>query len=285
MAWADKVGVFLVGALFLLGCQSAVDHRGKTPLVGVGDEFLYKEDVLEAMPAGLKGKDSIQFVEKYIRSWVEDALLYEKAEGNIPDGVEIDKQVASYRRALIMHAYQEELVSQKLGNQISDEEIATYYAEHSALFRADQPYVQGLFLKIPLNASQLNKARVWYKRNTQDALDKLEKFSISSAVTFDYFYDHWQPVSDLSVKIPLKALETDDGYLNRTRNVEVRDTAFCYLLHVEKFLPKGEQLPLEYAKSEIKNILINLKRVEFIKRVKDDLYREASEEKDISYYY
>ena len=103
-------------------------------------------------------------------------------------------------------------------------------------------------------------------------------------MSYDYFYDRWIPVSEIAAKIPLKAIDTDANYLNRNRNVEVRDTAYCYFLHVENFLPAGQQLPLEYAKSEIKEILINLKRVEFINRMKDDLYKEASDNKDIIYY-
>lgn len=279
-----RIGVFLSAALLSVGCSQQVDHHGKNPLVEIGRSFLYKEDVQKVLPPGLKGKDSVRFVEDYVRSWVEDALLFQKAEGNIPDNQEIEELLAAYRRALIVHAYQEELVNQKLGSEVTDEEIERYYAEHAAMFQADQPYVKGLFLKIPLSASQLNNARTWYKKNTQEALDKLEKISISSALTFDYFYDRWLPLSDLSVKIPLKVLETDPAYLQRQHNVEVRDTAYCYLLHVEEFLPKGQALPLEHAKSEIKNIIINLKRVEFIKQVKEDLYREASEENDIIYY-
>lgn len=265
-------------------CRQSVDHREKTPLVEVGHAFLYKEDVLSVLPPGLKGPDSLAFVEKYIRGWVEDVLLYGKAEGNIPDNLQIEERVASYRRSLIMHAYQEELVAQKLGNEVTEEEIEQYYAAHPDLFRAEQPYVKGLFIKSPLNTPRLAQARVWYRKNTQDALDQLEKFSISGAVNFDYFYDRWIPVSDLSAKIPLKALESDAGYLEQHRNVEVRDTAYCYLLHVEHFLAKGKQLPIEYAKNEIKNLLINLKRVDFIRKVKEDLYREASEENDIIYY-
>lgn len=271
-------------AALCVGCSSKVDHRGKTPMVSVGHAYLYQEDVLSALPVGLKGKDSVAFVEKYIRNWVEDVLLYEKAEGNIPDNLRIEELVASYRKALIMHTYQEELVSQKLGSEVTDTEIEQYYTAHPDLFRAEQPYIKGLFIKSPLNARQLSQARVWYRKNTQEALDQLEKFSISGAVGYDYFYDTWMPVSDLSAKIPLKALESDAGYLNSHRNVEVRDTSYCYLLHVEHFLAKGEQLPLEYAKNEIKNILINLKRVDFIRKVREDLYREASEENDIIYY-
>ena len=49
-------------------------------------------------------------------------------------------------------------------------------------------------------------------------------------------------------------------------------------------MPKGDPLPLEYAKNEIREMIINLKRVEFINQMKRDLYREASENNDIIYY-
>lgn len=274
----------LVAVLLLAGCTPSVDHKGKTPLVEVAGNFLYKEDLQAVMPIGLSQKDSTAFADEYIRNWAEDELLYQKAEGNIPDNVKIDERVAAFRKALVMHMYEEELVNQELGNTVSDEEVEAYYRQNSGMFRAGQPYIQGLFMKIPLTASQLSKVRGWYKRNTQDAIDNLSKYGIGNAVSYEYFYDRWIPLSDIAVKLPLKALDTDRDYLNRNRNVEVRDTAFCYFLHVENFLPEGEQLPLEYARSEIKEILINLKRVDFINRMKQDLYKEASEDNDIVYY-
>lgn len=274
----------LVAVLLLAGCTPSVDHKGKTPLVEVAGNFLYKEDLQAVMPIGLSQKDSTAFADEYIRNWAEDELLYQKAEGNIPDNVKIDERMAAFRKALVMHMYEEELVNQELGNTVSDEEVEAYYRQNSGMFRAGHPYIQGLFMKVPLTASQLSKVRGWYKRNTQDAIDNLSKYGIGNAVSYEYFYDRWIPLSDIAVKLPLKALDTDRDYLNRNRNVEVRDTAFCYFLHVENFLPEGEQLPLEYARSEIKEILINLKRVDFINRMKQDLYKEASEDNDIVYY-
>ena len=139
-------------------------------------------------------------------------------------------------------------------------------------------------MKVPLQTRNLNRVRKLYKQNTQDAIDGLEKFSIAHAVSYDYFYDRWRPVSEFVSKLPLEALETDADYLRRNKDVEVRDTAYCYFLHVERFLPKGDPLPLEYAKNEIREMIINLKRVEFINQMKRDLYREASENNDIIYY-
>lgn len=280
----NRIGCLIIGLLVMSGCSGSFNHQGKTPLVEVGDAFLYKEDLDAALPVGIHDKDSVRFAEDYIRNWVEDVLLYRKAEGNIPDNEKIDQQVAAYRRALIMHTYQEELVRQKLGNEVSEEEIEAYYEAHAAQFRAEQPYIQGLFMKVPVQTRNLNRVRNWYKRNTQDAIDGLEKFSIAHAVSYEYFYDRWRPVSEFALKMPLEALETDMDYLKRNKNVEVRDTVYCYFLHVEQFLPKGDPLPLEYAKNEIKEMIINLKRVAFINQMKNDLYREASENNDIIYY-
>ena len=93
------------------------------------------------------------------------------------------------------------------------------------------------------------------------------------------------PFSDNAVKIPLKALDTDENYLDKNRNIEVKDTAFCYFLHVEEFLGKDVKRSLDFARKEFKEILIYLKRVDFINKVKEELYQRASDRNKINYYY
>ena len=285
MSIVKNWGVILVIAAAMTGCGQEHNHKGKTPLVEVSGEFLYKEDLQAALPLNISKDDSVLFAEHYIRNWIEDALLFDKAEGNIPDNDKISKLVENYRRALIMHTYQEELVNQKFANDISEEEINAYYEKNKELFRLDNPLVKGLFIKVPLSSPDLGNVRVWYRKNNQDVIEKLEKYSLRNAVSYDYFYDRWTSVPDVAAKIPLKVLDTDANYLDKNRNVEVKDTAFCYFLHIEDFLGKDKQKPLDFARDEIKEILINLKRVEFINKVKEDLYQRASDRNKIIYYY
>ena len=285
MSIVKNWGVILVIAAAMTGCGQEHNHKGKTPLVEVSGEFLYKEDLQAALPLNISKDDSVLFAEHYIRNWIEDALLFDKAEGNIPDNDKISKLVENYRRALIMHTYQEELVNQKLANDISEEGTNAYYEKNKELFRLDNPLVKGLFIKVPLSSPDLGNVRVWYRKNNQDVIEKLEKYSLRNAVSYDYFYDRWTSVPDVAAKIPLKVLDTDANYLDKNRNVEVKDTAFCYFLHIEDFLGKDKQKPLDFARDEIKEILINLKRVEFINKVKEDLYQRASDRNKIIYYY
>jgi hypothetical protein len=131
----------------------------------------------------------------------------------------------------------------------------------------------------------LADVRRWYKKNTQDVIEKLEKYSLRNAVTYDYFYDQWRSLDELEAMLPTKKLESESGRLKQGHNVELKDTAFHYFLHIEEYLGKGEQKPLDFAQEEIKEILINLKRVDFVNRVKEDLFRQASDKNGIIYYY
>ena len=85
--------------------------------------FLYREDLQSVLPAGLSKDDSLLFAEHYIRNWVEDILLYDKAQSNIPNNGEIDKLVENYRKALIMHTYQQALIPQRLSEEISEQDL------------------------------------------------------------------------------------------------------------------------------------------------------------------
>lgn len=278
--------VWIVTCFMLLVCschQTSEDDQSGEPVVRAGEYSLYKSDLRSALPVGVHGADSVQFAEKFIRTWVEDMLMYQQAVENLPDGKEIDERVEAYRRALTVHIYQEKLVEQELGSKVADSEIETYYNTHSEQFVATEPYLKGVFMKVPLHAASLKNVRAWMKNpEGNDNLDRLEKYSISHAVSYECFPDRWKPFSEISLQMPLVKKDLDN--LREHRSVEVSDSAFRYLLHVCEVLPVGERVPLEYASGEIREILVNLKRAEYIGRMKSDLYKRALEDKKIIYY-
>lgn len=277
-------GLFLIFCIFAACSSEKHDHQGKTPLVEVNGKFLYEEDLRSVLPQNLSKDDSVLFAEHYIKDWAEGILLYDKAESNIPDNEKINELVENYRKALILHTYQQELINQKVSQEITEEEMKEYYDANKQLFTVDRPLIKGLFMKVPLGASGLNNVRVWYKQKTSDAIEKLEKYSLQNAVSYDYFYDRWLLASEVLDKIPLK-VSNPEQYLDDNRHIELRDTAFCYFLHVEDFLGAGKQEPFDFAEPQIKDILVNLKQVDFMREVKNDLYQNAIDKKKIIYYY
>ena len=280
-----RIIILLLVTLYCCGaCKEIHDHKGKTPLVEVDGNFLYREDLMSVLPVGLSKDDSTLFVEHYIRSWVEDILLYEKAENNIPDNVEVDKLVENYRKALIMHTYQQELINQRLTNDIPEQEVSAYYQENKDLFKLEYPLIKGLFIKVPLTAPQLNNVRRCYKSVQLDMIDNLENYSFQNAVKYKYFYDEWVPVTDILDMIPLD-IESPEEYVNKHRQVELKDTAFYYFLNVTDYRGVGDEKPFEFARSEVKDLLVNQRSVNFMEQVKSDLYQRAVDKKKIIYNY
>lgn len=270
--------------LLLVGAcgKPKYDHKGRTPLVELNGNFLYKEDLAAVQSAGQSKDDSLLFAEHYIRNWAEDILLYEKAQDNIPDNEEVEKLVRNYRKALIVHAYQQALIGQKLAENSTEEELQAYYEKNKEVFKAESPLMKGLFIKVPLTSPGISRVRQWYKDERQSAVEHLEKYSLQNAVKYEYFYDKWIPVSDILTLMPFNE-ENVDAYFARNRRVEVKDTAFWYFLNVSDYIPAGGQEPYEAAKPMVTEMLLNGKQVEFLNQVKDDLYQEAVEDGKIKY--
>mgnify|MGYP000815156284 CR=1 FL=1 len=84
-------------------------------------------------------------------------MLYEKAANNIPDNVDVDTLVENYRKALIMHTYQQELINQKLTSDISEQEIADYYEKNKDYFDGLKPLQATAIQRAKARADQVQK--------------------------------------------------------------------------------------------------------------------------------
>ena len=276
---------FCGGGLLLLclACSPSYDHKGKTPLVEVDGHFLYREDLLAVQPAGLPPDDSLLFADDYVRNWVEEVLLYGKAEENIPDNAEVERLVANYRKSLILHIYQQALIRQKLSAQVTEEEVEAYYRDNIHLFKVDRPLIKGLYIKVPLGSPHLSDVRRWYRSDSHDAVEHLEKYSLRNAVKYEYFYDKWVPAADVLGQLPEGGREAEPA-LAQKRPVELADTAFHYFLNVTGYRAVGEDEPYELARDHARDLLLNIRQVEFMRGVRGDLYRRAMENNEIIYY-
>ena len=267
----------------LASCQRKVEHDGKQPLVQLDNHYLYYEDVVKELPFGISKADSIRLIGEYCRKWLEEQILYEKAELNVRGDERIERMVADYRRKLILNDYEQRLLQQKMKDDLSEEDLQRYYAENKQLFMLEEPVIKGVFIKAPLNSPGLKDLKRWYKDKSESSLEQLEKYAFRNAVIYEYFYDHWVPVSELEGKLIINLAELGEDF-DKHRNIEAEDGEYCYLLHIEEYIVKGEEKPYDMAKPEIIDLLANTRRVDFMRKVKDDLYNQSMEMGRIKYY-
>ena len=90
-------------------------------------------------------------------------------------------------------------------------------------------------------------------------------------------------MSELEGKLIINLAELGEDF-DKHRNIEAEDGEYCYLLHIEEYIVKGEEKPYDMAKPEIIDLLANTLRVDFMRKVKDDLYNQSMEMGRIKYY-
>lgn len=281
-----KAAIYFASASILISCsnkESAAPDKDDSPIVSVNGKTLYLADLNNAIPSGLNAADSTLAADAYIKMWVKDELIYEKAKQNITDQQSIDEMVENYRQSLTTFTYLEQLLKEELSKKISEGELKAYYDRHPESFELQSCLVKGLFLKIPQSSSEIKNFRQWYQSNTDAAKEKIEKASLQNAVIYDYFYDKWINFDDIASNIPV-AISDQNQFVRSNKNYETQDSLYVYFLHIEEYALAGSKAPYEYSKPEITDILINKNREAFLKTFEADLLRSAEDKEQIKYY-
>lgn len=281
----NSIILFLI-AIFTFSCKggsNAEVNKDMDPIVTIKNETLYKIDIDAIIPPGSTAEDSTRLADKYVQSWINDRLIYNKAKENIPNEVEIDRLVNEYKKTLITNSYKELLFSEYLAKNISETDARSYLEQNKGLFVLRDNIIKGLYLKIPIESPELDNFRKWYVQNNDKAVENIEKHTLQNAIGYDYFYDRWVDFSYIMDKIPY-AMTNSEQFLRTNKNLEARDSAFVYLLNIKEYKLIGDEMPYEYAKGYLMEVFKEKKREELIKQIEEDLYSKAVSNEEVKFY-
>ena len=264
-------------------CISLSHNKGEGDEVffRVKDKVLTRNDISTVMARKDASIDSITYLHKYLKNWAINQLLVSKAEDNIQNWAQIDSLVDDFRKTLLVSLYEENLLKERLSNEITQEQLYNYYEAHPSFFVLKQNLVQGVFLKIPLDAPNIGKLKNWMKKLSSDDVEKIEKYSILNAQVYDYFLDKWVGLSEILRSIPVILKESQEKLLQNNELIEGTDNRFIYLLRVKDYKLVGEKAPFDFVKPQIEEILLNQRKNQFLLDFRNELYEKALESGDI----
>jgi len=269
--------------LAVVACKKSFNVKNSEALVKVGNNVLYRSVLEENIPNGLSREDSVIAAEHFIHSWISEILLYDIALKNLNEKESIDQLVENYRRSLLIYHYEEQLVNEKLSNEIDEQSLSDYYNQNKDKLKLERPLVKGLFLKVPVTAPQLDEIRTWYKSATSASRENLDKYCLNNSATFNYFADTWTDFNDIINNFPKSQITGEDLKIQK-KTVEKQDDNFFYFLNITDFLLAGDNAPYEYAKSSIREILVNQRKIDFLKKTEEDLYQRAIDKGEVQFY-
>lgn len=268
-------GGVLFALMSLIACSKSDDGAPvDSQIVAQVDKAkLTLPDVLKTLPGGLSAEDSARYVKVYVNNWIESQLIANVASEDV-DMEEINRLADEYRRRLIMQEYLREMY-QRHAKAIPNDSIEAYYKEHKGDFVLERPMVKGTYLKVADDAANLKTLKRLYSSDKLADADRLEKEVLSSAIHYDYFRDRWVDWEQIETRIP--AEEIGSKALAKKHKFETSAGGFTYLLYITDVLPAGSPMPLEAARSQIVNRLINRDRKDYEHTLTRDLYDRALE--------
>lgn len=278
----------------MCGCQALEKKQQVGAVAELNGHYLYRS-TLDSLTLGLNSEDSLRVVQLYIRQWAQDILLYDNSTARTHR--EIEQMVSEYRRTLYAQAYEDRLVERRMPKSIPDSAVQAIYDRMPDRFILDESIVKGVLLVVPNDAPNLSKLKQWLlkigterqerkeKKNSKatNVLDDIEKYVYQNASGYELFTDQWTTVTALTRQMPVERadLETKLKYGNR---IEISDSTQTFILQVTEKHMRGEKMPVEYARPQIEKIILNARRVEFLRKERERLYNDAVQEKKIKFF-
>ncbi len=280
-----KQFTYIIIVLFLYSCKTESDKdQNLVAIAKANNEYLYMDDIKDIVPQGTATKDSAELIKKYIDNWIHESLVIQKAESNLSEEQKnVEKQLKDYRNSLITYAYEKELVKQKLDTTITDSEIEVYYNNNQSDFELKDNIIKVIYVKVDKKAPGIDKLKKWYKSDNLKDREQLSSYCHQFAANFYLDDSSWLLFDDLLKEIPIQTYNKE-LFLQNNRFVEVSDNLNNYYVNIKGFKIRNSLSPLTFEKENIKNIILNKRKLELITKMKEDVYNDAINNKKIEIY-
>ena len=282
----NKFSAFIVVAFLLASCDFLqMKKEVKTPerkaIARANDTYLYQDDIIGIVTVKTSKEDSTARITAYINSWIRKQLLINEAMKKIDiDEAEVARKVLEYRYSLIGYEYQNYYISQNLNTTISEEEIQTYYKEHLDNFILKQNIVRGTFIKVAKEAPRIGKIKEWIYSNKEKDIEELKSYCLRFSTAYHLSDSTWMEFDKLVVSSPLAEIPNKIQFLKSNPFYETNDTEFLYFLKVDAYQISDNVSPLEFVREDVKNIILNKRKVELARELEEKVYENATLQKD-----
>jgi hypothetical protein len=257
--------------------ENAVEEGVESePLASVGDIYLYKKDIEGIVPKDISSEDSIDLIERHIKSWIKKQLLISEAQKQLTfDEVELERRVLDYRYALMMHEFEKYNIQRKLNTEISEEEIENYYDENIDNFELKQNIIRGYFIQLNKDAPNLGRFRYLLRSNRQDHIEELKSYAYSYGTKVHLNDSAWVNFEDVINNSPLMELPNKTDFLRRNTYYETSDDDKLYFLKIIQYKIQNDTSPLEFVRDDIQKIILNKRKVKLAKELEEEIYENA----------
>jgi hypothetical protein len=270
-----SVGFLLILAL-IAGCSRNNDQTKRIPLARAGKTILYYDEVPRQIKDTFAGNDSTAILRNYINKWARRELLFQRAEANLSPEImnDINGQLTDTRHNLVVYEYQRMMMLEKMDTLITDGELEGYYAKNQKSFMLSSNIVKAVFIRLPVETPNIWRIRSLARSKDPKDFQDLQGLCFQFAEKFDDFNDDWITLDRLSLELGGNIPGMED-LLRRSNFYERNDSTTVSMIAINDYRLRGTLAPFEYVRDDIKRMIWNNRRIEFIQSLENGIYNEA----------
>ncbi|MES2762198.1 MAG: hypothetical protein V4677_08325 [Bacteroidota bacterium] len=281
--------VVILGQIMLLAtaCTKSTDNhledKGKE-IAKVNTSVLYTSDLEHVSQNGLSRSDSTAFIQTYINRWAYNEIFYQQAVNYLTEEEQdITKELEAYKKELIAYKFQTKLINEKLDTNVTPAQIEEYYNNNSQNFLLKNNIVKVLYVKTPGNIPNIDKLKKLCRSSNEKDAELLKSMCIQYANNYFMNDNTWLMFDDLKKEMT-QLKEVPEYDIKNGKIFEFTDATSYYFLKIIEVKSKNTLSPLNFEKTNIKNMLINERKQQLITSIKKDFFDKAKTNKELEIY-
>nr|WP_319512371.1 hypothetical protein [uncultured Draconibacterium sp.] len=268
-------------AIIFAGCST---ENTDEPLASVGEKVLYRSKVDEILPKGISAEDSISMSNNYIDKWIKQELLIQKADENLSiDQKDLREELEEYRNSLIIYKYKNELIKQRMDTIVTNQQIEEFYNNNPSNFNLNYSIVKATFVMIPGDLADPDLVKSLVADTSPEGLDELRDYCGQYAKRVNISADEWISFQMLEKNFPNK-VEDDETFLTQQKLYEMNDSNYYYIVSIHDYKLTNDLAPIEFVRNNIKNLILNQRKIKFLKEIEENIYTEGVRKKKFRIY-
>lgn len=263
----------------LAGCGGTVD-ADDPPIARAFDQQLHWSDLRQVVPMDIAPEDSAAMAQAYVNNWLYQQVELHHAELNlVASQKQFETELRDYRNSLLLFAYEQAIVRQKLDTVIGNAEIETYYTDHSANFELREDILKARWFRLDDEEKRsLKKIEARFLGGKAEDMREIEIMLAQRSITITDRSNVWKSLTEMRNEVPIEALPSIGVNGHRITVHNGNTTWFVDILELRAHQTVS---PIELVRQDIRTILLNQRKLQLIERMREDLYREALATKDI----
>lgn len=264
--------------VFLLSCNLN-NELDKNIIAKVGDKTLTFEELLEKVPNNIERLDSTVVVNEIINNWALNELLIKNAEMNLSELVKnrLKKNSNEYYNNLLVNTYKKKIASVNSDTLINKKDIAEYYDTNMNNFVLYEDIVQARYIRLNKNNFNINEIKRRFRRFNRDDIIFFDSISLQ-LLNYSLNDSIWINKDLFFKKINVLDDEEIDRIVKKTLYIVKEDSLDVYLVKINRFKGINDKAPLTYIYKRIEELIINKKKVDFIKNFDKEIIENAKQE-------